>query len=83
MDLGSGAKRLIITLKHTGKAGESKVVPQCKLPLTAKNAVSMIITDLAVFNFENDVLTLIELMPGASLEEVRNKTEATFVEKLS
>jgi len=83
MDLGSGAKRLIITLKHTGKAGESKVVPQCKLPLTAKNAVSMIITDLAVFNFENDVLTLIELMPGASLEEVRNKTEATFVQKLS
>ncbi|MDA0347368.1 MAG: 3-oxoacid CoA-transferase [Verrucomicrobia bacterium] len=83
MDLASGAKRLIVTLKHTGKNGESKVVPQCTLPLTAKHAVSMIITDLAVFNFENDVLTLIEMMPGASLEDVRNNTEAKFIEKLS
>ena len=82
MDLASGAKKLIITLIHTDPDGTSKIVPECKLPLTAHEVVDMIITDLAVFTFEDGQLTLKELMPGATLEEVRSKTAARFVEKL-
>jgi len=82
MDLASGAKKLIITLIHTDPDGTSKIVPECRLPLTAHEVVDMIITDLAVFTFENGQLTLKELMPGATLEEVRAKTIARFAEKL-
>jgi len=82
MDLASGAKKLIITLIHTDPDGTSKIVPECKLPLTAHEVVDMIITDLAVFTFEEGQLTLKELMPGIILEEVRAKTAAKFVEKL-
>ena len=82
MDLASGAKKLIITLIHTDPDGTSKIVPECKLPLTAHGVVDMIITDLAVFTFEDWQLTLKEVMPGATVEEVRARTEARFVEKL-
>jgi 3-oxoacid CoA-transferase len=57
-------------------------VPQCTLPLTAKRAVEMIITDWAVFQFVGGQLTLTELMPGATLEQVRTGTSARFVEAL-
>ncbi len=83
MDLASGAKRLIITLTHTSRDGSSKIVPSCKLPLTAKNAVSTIITDIAVFDYSAGELTLREIMPGSSIEEVRAKTAARFVERLA
>ncbi len=83
MDLASGARRLIITMTHTERDGEAKIVPACTLPLTAENAVSLVITDLAVFGWENGRFTLLELMPGATLEDVRAKTTAAFVEKLS
>ena len=82
MDLGIGAKKLIITLNHTDRQGNSKVIPKCTLPLTASNCVNMCITELAVFEYINGVLTLTEIMPGSTLEEVRGKTEAKFVEKL-
>ncbi|WP_162426620.1 3-oxoacid CoA-transferase [Pontibacter pudoricolor] len=82
MDLASGAKTLIITMTHTNKDGSPKIVPTCALPLTALKAVDMIITDLAVFRFIDGQLTLTELMPGATLEEVRNKTAAKFKEAL-
>jgi 3-oxoacid CoA-transferase len=80
MDLASGAKRLIITMTHTNQDGSPKIVIECTLPLTAKGAVDMIITDLAVFTFGDGELKLTELMPGASLDEVRAKTTAKFVE---
>ena len=83
MDLASGAKKLIITMTHTNIDGSSKIVPSCTLPLTAMNAVDMIITDLAVFAYPKGRLTLIELMPGSILEEVRSKTKARFDEMLS
>ncbi len=83
MDLASGAKRLIITMMHTEKNGVAKIVPNCDLPVTALKAVDMIITDKAVFEFIDQQLTLIELMPGASLEEVRRQTTAKFVERLT
>ncbi len=82
MDLASGAKKLIITMTHTNNDGSSKIVPECVLPLTARASVDMVITDLAVFEFLDDRLTLTELMPGVTLEEVRAKTEAKFVERL-
>lgn len=82
MDLASGAERLIITMEHTTREGEAKIVPTCTLPLTARNAVNVIITDLAVFQFIDSQLTLTELMPGATLDEVRTKTTAAFLERL-
>ena len=78
MDLASGARKLIITMTHTNKDGSSKIVPKCGLPLTAKGAVSMIITELAVFEFKEGELTLIELLGDSALEEVQSKTDAKF-----
>lgn len=82
MDLASGAKKLIVTLTHADPDGTSKIVPECTLPLTAIGVVDVVITELAVFKYLEGQLTLVELMPGASLEEVRAKTQAKFVEKL-
>lgn len=82
MDLASGAKKLIITMTHASRDGEPKIVPQCTLPLTAMAAVNVVITDLAVFEYPGGQLTLTELMPGASLEQVRALTSARFVEQL-
>lgn len=82
MDLASGAKRLVITMAHTNRDGSLKIVPSCTLPLTAMQAVDMIITELAVFRFLEGNLTLTELMPRATQEEVRAKTAASFAVKL-
>jgi 3-oxoacid CoA-transferase len=82
MDLASGAKKLIVTLTHADPDGTSKIVPECTLPLTAIGVVDVVITELAVFKYLEGQLTLVELMPGASLEEVRAKTQARFVERL-
>lgn len=83
MDLASGAKKLIITMMHNEKNGDAKIVPLCDLPLTALKAVDMIITDKAVFEFIDGKLTLTELMPGTTLEEVRENTTAKFIERLT
>jgi 3-oxoacid CoA-transferase len=83
MDLATGAKRLIVLMTHTSPTGAPKIVPECTLPLTARGVVDVVITDLAVFRFEGGRLTLVELMPGATLAEVRAKTSASFVERLA
>ncbi|ASV31677.1 3-oxoacid CoA-transferase [Maribacter cobaltidurans] len=83
MDLASGAKKLIITLGHTDRDGNSKVVENCSLPITDFNCVDVLITELAVFKFIEGQLTLTEILPGSSLEEVREKTAAKFVEQLA
>ena len=70
-------------MTHTNSDGSPKIVSKCMLPLTAMKAVDMIITDLAVFSYEEGKLALLELMPGATLEEVRSKTSAAFIEKLN
>lgn len=82
MDLASGARKLIITMSHTDPDGSPKIVPDCTLPLTTRGAVDMVITDKAVFEFVAGQLTLTELMPGATMEEVRAGTGASFVEAL-
>lgn len=79
MDLVAGVKRVVVVMEHANKAGESKILKQCKLPLTGKEVVDLVITDLAVFEIERGKgMTLIELAPGVSEEEVRSKTEADY-----
>ena len=78
MDLASGARRLIITMTHCDRNGSSKIVEKCSLPLTAIEAVDLLITDLAVFSFEAGSMRLTELMPGVTLDELRRKTAAKF-----
>ncbi len=82
MDLASGAKKLIITMTHASRSGQPKIVPSCTLPLTAMGVVDMVITDLAVFEFIDGKLTLTELMPGATLDEVAAKTSAAYEVKI-
>jgi len=75
MDLVSGVKKIIIMMDHVAKDGSSKVMKECSLPLTGKNVVSMIVTELGVFNVDPKLgLTLIELAPGASVEQVVAQT---------
>ncbi|NHM32896.1 3-oxoacid CoA-transferase subunit B [Neobacillus terrae] len=78
MDLLSGAKKIIITTNHCTKNGEPKLVKSCTYPITSTRKVNTIITELAVFEFVNDRLKLIELMPGVTLEEVARNTEADY-----
>ena len=79
MDLVAGVKRVVVVMEHTNKAGESKVLRECQLPLTGKACVDLIITDLAVFEVDRgERLRLIEVAPGVTEEEVRAKTEAHF-----
>lgn len=78
MDLVTGAKRVIIAMEHCAKDGSAKILKQCRLPLTAKNKVSMIVTELAVFSFEQGKLVLKEHAPNVTLETIRAKTEAEF-----
>jgi 3-oxoacid CoA-transferase len=82
MDLASGARKLIITMTHTARGDQPKIVPKATLPLTATNAVDMVITDLAVFEYIDGQLTLMELMPGATLEQIRSLTSAKFAERV-
>jgi 3-oxoacid CoA-transferase subunit B len=81
MDLVAGVKKIIVVMEHVSKSGP-KIIPQCTLPLTGKNVVDMIITDLAVFQRDDHAspFRLIELAPGVSREEVREKTTAHYVE---
>ena len=78
MDLVQGAKRVVVIMEHISKYGESKIKKACTLPLTGKKVVHRLITDLAVFDFTEQGMTLIETAAGVSVEEIREKTEADF-----
>ncbi|WP_301337180.1 3-oxoacid CoA-transferase subunit B [Bacillus sp. FJAT-29814] len=78
MDLVTGAKKVIVAMEHTAKNGASKILKQCRLPLTGKGVVDVIITELAVFRLTEEGLVLDELQEGVSLETVTEKTEASF-----
>src|ERR1700719_2176239 len=69
MDLVAGVKRVIVVMEHANKAGQSKVLKECRLPLTGKGVVDLIITDLCVFEVGSSGLGLMELAPGVSVDE--------------
>ena len=77
MDLVAGAKRVVVAMDHVTKHGGHKIFERCHLPLTGTRCVDMLITDLAVFTFAGG-MKLIELAPGVTVEEVREKTSASF-----
>jgi 3-oxoacid CoA-transferase subunit B len=80
MDLVAGVKRVIAVMEHANKAGKSKILKSCTLPLTGSRCIDMVITDLCVFNVDrkNGGLRLKELAPGVTLDDVKAKTEAAF-----
>src|SRR5437764_9132495 len=82
MDLVAGVKKIIVVMEHVSKAGEPKFIPECTLPLTGKNVVDMIITDLAVFQRadHDQPFKVIELAPGVSPGVVRETTTAHYTE---
>ena len=79
MDLVAGVQRIVIIMDHANKAGESKLLKNCSLPLTGQGVVDRIITNLGVFDVVEGGLKVVELAPEVTMEEVRNKTEATIV----
>ena len=79
MDLVAGVQRIVIIMDHANKAGESKLLKKCSLPLTGQGVVDRIITNLGVFDVVEGGLKVIELAPEVTMEEVRSKTEATIV----
>ena len=81
MDLVAGVKKIIVVMEHTAKDGSPKFIPACTLPLTGKNVVDMIITDLAVFQRPDhqSPFRLMEMAPGVTADEVRAKTTAHYL----
>ena len=82
MDLVAGVKKIIVVMEHNAKDGSPKFIPACTLPLTGRNVVDMIVTDLAVFARESHAapFKLVERAPGVTAEEVRAKTTAHYVD---
>ncbi|MBE5073752.1 CoA transferase subunit B [Erythrobacteraceae bacterium E2-1 Yellow Sea] len=80
MDLVAGVKKIIVVMDHASKAGDPKFIPECTLPLTGKNVVDMIITNLAVFQRpdHNSPFRLIELAPGVTEEDIAKMTTAKY-----
>ena len=80
MDLVAGVKKVVVTMEHNAKDGGFKFVKSCNLPLTGQQCVNMLITDLAVFVFDEakKKFTLTEVAPGETVESIKAKTEAEF-----
>ncbi|WP_440959812.1 CoA transferase subunit B [Oceanicaulis sp. LC35] len=78
MDLVAGVQRVVVIMDHTNKAGETKLLKECSLPLTGKGCVDRVITTLGVFDVVEDGLKLVELADGVTLEDVAENTEAKY-----
>ncbi len=79
MELAYGAKSLIALMTHCEKDGRPKIMKKCTLPITTYHCVKHIITEMAVFLIHDDAMVLEEIMPGFSLTDIKNHTEADFI----
>ena len=79
MDLVAGVKRIVVIMDHTNKAGETKLLKACTLPLTGKGVVDRIITNLGVFDVVDGGLKIVEMADGVTEDEIRSSTEASLV----
>ena len=81
MDLVAGVKKIIVVMEHNAKDGSAKFIPACTLPLTGRNVVDMVITDLAVFQRPDHAspFRLIEMAPGVTADEIAAKTTAHYL----
>ena len=80
MDLVAGVKKVVVVMEHASKDGEPKILKQCNLPLTGTGVVDLIITDMGVFQVDENGggLTLIEIAPGVTVDDIKVKTRAEF-----
>ena len=78
MDLVAGVKKVVITMDHNAKSGAPKLLKKCSLPLTGVGVVDMVVTNLGVFEINEQGLTLIELAPDVTVDEIKERTEAGF-----
>ena len=79
MDLVASADNIIVAMMHTNRAGESKILKQCTLPITGVNCVKKVVTDLAVLEVTKKGFKLLERAPGVSVEEIKNVTDAKLI----
>jgi 3-oxoacid CoA-transferase subunit B len=79
MDLVASARNIIVAMMHTNPKGESKLLPECQLPLTGVKCVKRIVTDLAVLDITPDGFKLLERAPGVGVEEIKSKTAGRLV----
>lgn len=79
MDLVASAKNIIVAMQHVNKAGESKLLKECSLPITGIACVKKVVTELGVFNINENGFELIEIAPGVTVEDVKAKTEGRLV----
>jgi 3-oxoacid CoA-transferase subunit B len=79
MDLVASARNIIVAMMHTNPKGESKLLPECMLPLTGKNCIKKVVTDLAVLDITENGFKLLERAPGVSVEEIQSKTAGKLI----
>src|SRR5690606_31654852 len=79
MDLVASAENIIVAMMHVNKAGESKLLKRCSLPLTGVGCVRKIVTELAVLEVTPQGFKLLETAPGVTVEDVKNATEGTLI----
>jgi 3-oxoacid CoA-transferase subunit B len=79
MDLVASADNIIVAMMHTNRAGESKILKQCALPITGVNCIKKVVTNLAVLEVTKDGFKLLERAPGVSVDEIKEATEAELI----
>lgn len=78
MDLVAGVKRVVVIMDHCTRDGSSKLLPECSLPLTGKSVVDRLYSDLGVFDFDDNGVTLVELAPEVTVDRVKERTDAAL-----